>query len=155
LSDFYDLLVKTYRSAKVPLADRSLFEAAFELLIPLKMVRFTIAYVDPYPVAVSIDLLYKDVIFGWFGGMDRSFASFLPTELITWNILKWGSENGFRIYDFGGAGKPDEEYGVRDFKAKFGGELVCFGRNSYIHSPIFLNFSKLAYGILRSVLYAK
>jgi len=33
-----------------------------------------------------------------------------------------GVGNGYRLYDFG-TGRPDVEYGVRDFKAKFGGEL--------------------------------
>ncbi|MEJ2284847.1 MAG: GNAT family N-acetyltransferase, partial [Desulfobacterales bacterium] len=154
LSHCYDLLKKSYRLAKVPLADRSLFEAAYKILTPFKMVRFTIAYIESSPIAVSVDLLYKDIIFGWYGGMNRSFASFMPSELITWNILKWGSENGFQTYDFGGAGWPEEEYGVRDFKAKFGGELVCFGRNICIHAPIFLHLSKIGYGILRPLLFA-
>ena len=53
------------------------------------------------------------------------------------------------MYDFGGAGKPDEEYGVRDFKAKFGGELVCYGRNTCVHAPVLLQFSRFGYDILR------
>jgi len=37
-----------------------------------------------------------------------------------------------------GAGKPDESYGVREFKAKFGGNLVEHGRfemifNKYLY----------------------
>jgi lipid II:glycine glycyltransferase (peptidoglycan interpeptide bridge formation enzyme) len=85
------------------------------------MVRFTLARVGQASAAVSVELVYKDVIYGWFGGMDRAYGSFLPNELLTWHILKWGTEKGFRLYDFGGAGKPDEEYGVSNFKAKFGG----------------------------------
>ncbi|MDH4208252.1 MAG: hypothetical protein OEV76_05210, partial [Anaerolineae bacterium] len=50
-----------------------------------------------------------------------------------------------RVYDFGGAGKADEEYGVRDFKAKFGGDLVCYGRNTCVHAPFRLAMSKLGY----------
>ena len=33
-----------------------------------------------------------------------------------------------------GAGSPDEDYGVRDFKAKFGGRLVEPGRFISTHS---------------------
>jgi serine/alanine adding enzyme len=65
--------------------------------------------------------------------------------------LEWGVENGYRVYDFGGAGKPDEEYGVRDFKAKFGGKLVCYGRNVYVHSQVRLELSKLGYTIYRAL----
>ena len=34
-----------------------------------------------------------------------------------------------------GAGKPNEDYGVRDFKLQFGGELVEHGRYNNIFNP--------------------
>jgi len=147
----YDLLRKTYQAARIPLADRSLFEAAFALLYPKGMVRFTLASVGQAPVAVSVELLYKDVVYGWAGGMDRDYSSYMPNELLMWHILEWGAENGYRVYDFGGAGKPDEEYGPREFKAKFGGDLVCYGRNTYVHSQARLMLSKLGYVIYRAL----
>lgn len=145
----YDLLRRTYRAARVPLVDRSLFEAAFDLLYPKNMVRFTLAHVGQTPVAASVELLYKDIAYGWYGGMDRAYRSYMPNDLLTWHILQWGAENGYATYDFGGAGKPDEDYGVRTFKAKFGGELVCFGRNTCVHSPRLLRLSTLGYRIYR------
>jgi len=145
----YELLRQTYQNVQVPLADYSLFKAAFEILYPKGMIRFTLAHVQQTPVAASIELLYKDIIYGWFGGVDRAYGSFVPNELLMWDILEWGSKNGYRLYDFGGAGKADEEYGVRDFKAKFGGDLVSFGRNVYVHAPFSLRLSKLGYGISR------
>jgi serine/alanine adding enzyme len=148
----YDLLSKTYQAARVPLADHSLFQAAFDLLYPKNMVRFSLAYVDQTPVAVSVELLYKDIVYGWYGGVDRAYSSDTPNELLMWHILRWGIENNYGVYDFGGAGEPDEEYGVRDFKAKFGGELVCYGRNTFIHSPRLLELSKLGYNLYRRLL---
>jgi len=145
----YDLLRQTYQAAKVPLADSSLFEAAFELLYPKGMVRYSLARLGEIPVATSVELLYKDVIFGWYGGVDRAYGSYVSNELLMWSILQWGAKNGCRLYNFGGAGRPNEEYGVRDFKAKFGGDLVSFGRNRYIHKPLLLRLSKLGYGVLR------
>jgi len=149
----YDLLRKTYQAARVPLADSSLFEAAYDVLSPKGMVRFTLAYIDQKPVGVSVDLTYNRVIYGWYGGVDREYRSHVPNEVLMWNILKWGAENGYRVYDFGGAGDPDAEYGVRDFKAKFGGDLVSFGRNICVHSPILLGMSKWGYKILRRFMY--
>ena len=149
----YDLLRQTYRAARVPLADRSLFEAAFDLLYPKGMVRFTLARLGQTPAAASVELIYKDVIYGWYGGVDRAYGSYVPNELLVWHILKWGAENGYGLYDFGGAGKPDEEYGVRDFKAKFGGELVCFGRNTCVHAPFLLRLGELGYHVYRSLLW--
>ena len=145
----YDLLWKSYTAARVPLADRSLFEAAFNVLRPHGMVKFWLARVGEAYVATSVELIYKDTIYGWYTGVDRAYASYTPGELLMWHILKWGVENGYRLYDFGGAGRPDEEYGVRDFKAKFGGELVSFGRNTYVHMPRLLWLSRRGYCLLR------
>ncbi len=152
LEDGYSLLKRTYLHARVPLADQSLFQAAFEVLAPRGMFMAALAAVQGVPAAVSYELLYKDVITGWYGGMDRTFTAYVPNELLMWHILRNGCEKGYRVYDFGGAGKPDEKYGVRDFKAKFGGELVCYGRNTWVPKPVLLNISKLGYSIYRNLL---
>lgn len=148
----YDLLERTYQRANVPLAHRSLFESAFDVLYSKEMVKFFNAYVDGIPVSTSVELFYKDVIYGWYGGMDRTYTTYTPNELLMWHILGWGAENNYRVYDFGGAGKPDEDYGVRDFKAKFGGDLVNFGRNVWISHPNIFHISKAGYEIYRRVL---
>jgi lipid II:glycine glycyltransferase (peptidoglycan interpeptide bridge formation enzyme) len=148
----YELLQQTYKAAHVPLSDRSLFEAAFHVLHPKGMIRFTLAYVDQTPVATSIDLLYKDVIYGWYGGVDRDYARYMPNELLTWHILEWGAEHGYAVYDFGGAGKPDEDYGPRAFKAKFGGTLVNYGRNIFVHLPLTLKLSQASFKLVRMFL---
>jgi hypothetical protein len=152
ISVAYDLIQKSYAYAQVPLADQSLFQAAFDVLHPKDMVKFWLARLDDVYVGASVELLHRDVMYGWYGGVDRDYSSHVPGELLTWHILKWGAEHGYRMYDFGGAGKPDEDYGVRDFKAKFGGKLVCFGRNTYVHSPLLLRISEVGYQVYRRLL---
>jgi lipid II:glycine glycyltransferase (peptidoglycan interpeptide bridge formation enzyme) len=116
------------------------------------MARFVLAQIDDTSVACSLELLYKDTIYGWYGGTDRQYGKHNPSEIMHWRIFEWGAKQGFSIYDFGGAGKPDEEYGVRDFKAKFGGELVDLGRYTCIHAPLRLKLSKVAYRLYQQVL---
>jgi lipid II:glycine glycyltransferase (peptidoglycan interpeptide bridge formation enzyme) len=88
-------------------------------------------------------------VYGWYGGLNRAFSSYSPNEIMMWHILEWGAKNGYRCYDFGGAGKPDVEYGVRDFKAKFGGTQVSFGRNVYVHKPFLMGIAELGYNFVR------
>lgn len=152
ISTGYALLSQTFHLAHVPLADFSLFEAAFDILFPKNMVRFTLAKVDQIPAAISVELLYKDTVYGWFGGMNRELSSYNPNEMLMWEILKWSAENGYRTYDFGGAGRPDEEYGVRQFKAKFGGELVNFGRIVWVQYPEYFGIIKSLYEIYRRMM---
>lgn len=149
---WYNLIERTYNAANVPLAPPSLFEAAFAILQPRGMVKFLLARVGLTYVAASAELLYKDVIYGWYGGTDRNFAKYYPTELLLWHIFEWGATHGYRVYDFGGAGSPTEDYGVRDFKLKFGGELVCYGRNTYVHAPYRLKLSKWGYMLYRRLM---
>jgi lipid II:glycine glycyltransferase (peptidoglycan interpeptide bridge formation enzyme) len=61
--------------------------------------------------------------------------------------MEWGHNNGYEKFDFGGAGKPDEEYGVRDYKLKFGGELVNWGRFQKVHKPFLMRVGKLGFKI--------
>lgn len=151
LAAWYALIKKTYFAARVPLADISMFQAAHEVLAPKGMARYYLARIGSTYVAATAELPYKDVIYGWYSGVDRAFASEYPGELLMWEILRWGAENGYKTYDFGGAGKPDEYSGVREFKAKFGGRLVCFGRNTKVLAPFLLHWSKLGYAVYRQV----
>jgi CelD/BcsL family acetyltransferase involved in cellulose biosynthesis len=144
-----DLLRTTYARARVPGPDPTLLQAAFDVLHPAGMAIFVLARVEGEPAAASVELPWGDVVYGWYGGVDRRFVKHLPGELLMWHVLSWGAEHGFRTYDFGGAGRPGEEYGVRDFKAKFGGELVAFGRHVRVHAPARMRVATAGYGLAR------
>jgi serine/alanine adding enzyme len=115
-------------------------------------VRFLLVRVGGTAVGCSAELIHKDTVYGWYGGSDRAFSRYIPNDLLVWHILEWGARNGYRVYDFGGAGAPDEDYGVRDFKAKFGGQLVNFGRSTHVHAPVRLRCSTVGYRFLRRFL---
>jgi serine/alanine adding enzyme len=143
---------ESYAAAHVPLADPSLFGSAFDILYPKGMVKFLVGRVKDTYVAASATLLYKDVIYGWYRGFNRAYSSYLPNDIMVWYLLKWAAENGYRVFDFGGAGRPDKDYGPRRFKAKFGGTLVNYGRNICVHAPVRLRLSKKVYNIARRFL---
>lgn len=145
----YDLIQKSYAAAQVYLADFSFFETAFEILQPHGMIKFFLGKVGDVSVASSVELPYKNIVYGWYSGVDRDYSNYYPGEVLIWHVLEWSATNGYTVYDFGGAGHPDEDYGVRRFKAKFGGELVNFGRNTCVHRPMALQLSKAGYEIYR------
>jgi CelD/BcsL family acetyltransferase involved in cellulose biosynthesis len=149
LGPWYEMLQETYRRARVPLADRSLFEAAFDELQNKGMAKFFCVRVKDELAACSLELAFKDTIYGWYGGSNRDFSNYCPNEVLIWRVLEWAALNGYREYDFGGAGKPGEDYGVRDFKSKFGGKSIAVGRNRCIHAPLTFELGKLAYAVYR------
>ena len=148
----YRLLREVYRRIQVPLADQSLFTAAWDILYPVGMFKILLVRVEGATIGALTLLLYKDTILYWYTGVDKAYAAYRGGDLLVWYVLEWGSAHGYRIFDFGGAGKPDEPYGVRDFKAKFGGELVNFGRDVCVHAPLLLKLSETGYGLLRRFL---
>jgi lipid II:glycine glycyltransferase (peptidoglycan interpeptide bridge formation enzyme) len=148
----YELLRKTYSRARVPLADLSLFTSAFDNLHPRGAVKFFLAKLGDRYIAARAVLLYKKQMFDWYAGADSDYLDSYPNETLVHHILIWGCGNGFHSFDFGGAGRPDEKYGVRDFKARFGGRLVNYGRYVQVGSPGSLEISKKAYEIYRRFL---
>jgi lipid II:glycine glycyltransferase (peptidoglycan interpeptide bridge formation enzyme) len=145
----YSLLQEVYDRIRVPLADYSLFQAAFDILRPKGMAKFFMARTGDACIGTSIVLLYKDVVYGWYASASREYSSYKAGDLLNWHVLEWGAQNGYSSFDFGGAGKPDEDYGPRKFKAKFGGTLVNYGRNICVHAPSAFSISKRAYALMR------
>ena len=133
--EFYDILCETYRNIKMPLEDISLFNAIFELLAPKSMAKLFLAEYERKHIGGVLILTYKGIVYAWYGGAYKEYSQSRPFDLLIWYAITWGSENGYKILDFLGAGKPNEKYGVRDFKKQFGGELVNFGYYKKIHSP--------------------
>lgn len=155
IPDMYAVLQEIYGRIQVPLIDLSFFETAFDILHSRGMMEVFVARFQGVDIGVLTLLLHKDIALYWYTGSLREYARCRAGDLMVWHVLEWASQRGFRLFDFGGAGKPDEPYGVRDFKAKFGGELVNYGRNICIHSPLTFKLSKVLYQAARSVLYSR
>jgi lipid II:glycine glycyltransferase (peptidoglycan interpeptide bridge formation enzyme) len=77
----------------------------------------------------SVCTYWNNVVYEWFVcGKDGHFKNVYPSSLATWSSILYAANNGYQYVDMMGAGKVGEYYGVREFKAKFGGELVEYGR---------------------------
>ncbi|WP_214041482.1 lipid II:glycine glycyltransferase FemX [Methanoculleus sp.] len=148
---FYDLLGETYNNVKVPLVDISLFESAFRELVPRGVAKFFLArYEDNYIGARAV-LLYRDRIYDWYAGAAVDYLSLNANACLVWHILKWGRENNYSIFDFGGAGEPNKPYGPREFKRSFGGELVNYGRNVCTYSNGKTRVAELGFKVYRKI----
>ena len=143
----YQLLQSSYGRARVPLLGRELFEAALEHLPP-GCVRIRTAFDGNKPIASIVSLLYGGRVFSWYGGTLR-LPALSPFACLVWDDIRWGLENGFSIYDFGGAGWPHEDYGPRKFKASFGSQEVRYGRYLLTYSKLRLRLASFAYGVSR------
>ena len=146
---FYDIIQETYGNAKLPLADLSLFKSTFNILTPKNMAKFFLAKHEDKNIGAIVVLTYNGTIYDWYAGASIDYLRLLPNDILPWHVMEWGSDNKHHTFDFGGAGNPNEEYGVRDFKKQFGGKLVNFGRYQKIHSPIKMKIAESGFKVYR------
>ena len=96
--------------------------------------------------------VYKDTVYEWFVcGKDAEIKDIYSSVLATWAAIEYAANEGLTRFDFMGAGKPDQDYGVREFKSKFGGELVNYGRFVRINQKLHYQVGKLGLEILKKV----
>ena len=136
LKELYDILKITYDRASLPLADYSFFESFLQVFGKTNQVVCICVLVEEKIVGHRIILLHKKRIHDWYAGALPEYYEYYPNDIAVWATLKWGLDNGYQTFDFGGAGHPDKPYGVRDFKRKFGGDEVNYGVYTKIHQPI-------------------
>ena len=135
IDGFYEILFNLYRhKVRKPLFSKDFFEKIVELGEGLL---FVARYSDKV-IGGMVCVSFNDkILYEWFVCGDKNEYNHLhPSVYITYKVLQFAAEHGYEKFDFMGAGKPNVDYGVRDFKQKFGGELVEWGRYIYICNKI-------------------
>jgi len=149
VSQFYDVLKHLYKEkVKKPLPDWSLFEKFYYRKDVGRY--FLIEYKSKIIGGIMCPIFNKKVIYEWFVcGLDGKYKRIYPSVLATWAAIDYANFNNIDVFDFMGAGKPDQDYGVRDFKSKFGGQLVNYGRFEKVHKEFLMRIGKLGLKIYR------
>ena len=149
IESVYDILSDVYNYARIPFADRSMFLASYEILYPKGLCRYFGAFNDGILIGAICLLSYRNRLYDWYAGSLKQYLNKYPNDLLPWEVFRWGMQNGYVEFDFGGAGKPNKDYGVRDYKRKFGGELVNFGRFQKVHKPFEYSLAKISFSAWR------
>ena len=139
---YYELLQELYRTkVKMPLQPWSFFERLYHL----PSCRYLLVLYNEQVVGGSVCMtLENHGVYEWFAcGKDGVYRNIHPSSVTKYIGMKFAADNGYKIFDMMGAGKPNESYGVRDFKAEFGGELVEHGRFLYVRKPLLYWIGKM------------
>lgn len=84
----------------------------------------------------------------YYCGIRDYHKKIFPTHLAVLAAIEYAIDNNIPIIDFMGAGKPGDQYGVRNYKSQFGGQLVEHGRFIKIQNPFMYKIGKLGLKIL-------
>jgi len=150
IRQFYDILNNLYiKKVKTPLYPLSFYEYLFQqpyskfLLVRLKdkIVGGTVCVTQP-----------GHAVYEWFAcGEDGVYKNIYPSTVATYAAIQYAANNGYHHFDMMGAGKPDESYGVREFKAKFGGQLMEHGRFQTVLNPLLYKIGVMGVTIMKKL----
>lgn len=137
IKEYYDILLDLYKTkVKTPLFDFEFFEKMHKC----DWAKFILVKLNDEIIGGTVCVCLDGVgVYEWFAcGRDGVYKNIYPSTLATYSGIEYAVVNGYPLFDMMGAGKPTEDYGVRDFKSKFGGKLVEHGRfvkiqNSFLY----------------------
>lgn len=153
--EYYSILDNLYRTkVKTPLFPLSFFEALYHhpdgrfILVGLPNAEEKIEIIGG---TVCVEYAGK-CVYEWFvSGRDGEWKSVFPSSVATYAGIRYAAEHGCPRFDMMGAGTPDEAYGVRDFKARFGGMEVEHGRFLCVTKPLLYKIGVLGVTILKKL----
>ena len=150
IAQYYQILHDLYvNKIKKPLFPFPFFKILFEK----NLAKFILVkWQDKIIGGIVSPVLPDKIIYEFYiCGLDQEYKDLSPSVMATYAAIEYGFKNNLKTFDFMGAGKPDEDYGVRDFKAKFGGELVEHGRYLKINNPFLYSLGKTALSLLAKI----
>ena len=149
--EYYILLSDLYKNkVKSPLFPFSFFEK----LLQQTSSAFLLVEFEEKIVGGTVCVgLAGRALFEMFAcGKDGVYKNVFPSELATFAGMQYAVKKGYPMFDMMGAGKPDDGgYGVRDFKLKFGGALVEYGRYVHVCNRLLYGIGKLGVKIMKKV----
>ena len=150
VTEFYGVLRELYQNKiKTPLFPLQFFEKLYQTSFSKYIL---VRYADE--IVGGMVCVYDDeTVYEWFVcGKDGVYKNVSPSIMATYYAIRFAAENGFKHFDMMGAGAPgDGGYGVREFKAKFGGKLVEYGRFKYIsHKPLYA-LGKIGVSLMKKI----
>ncbi len=145
----FDVSVKqifdTYKRIGLPAPSRHFFDNAFLQLAPAGFLKLFVAKLDGHIIGSRMELSTGKHLYDWYAGADDDYKNRYPNDFIPYHMLFWAKNAAYELFDFGGAGKPDIPYGVREHKLKFGGTLVNYGRYEKVHKPLLMIVGRVGF----------
>jgi serine/alanine adding enzyme len=151
LSSLYQLLADAHRRLLIPFQGRPLFEAVFREFVSRGSGLMLMAKARERLLAGRVLLLHGGIAYDWYAGSTPQAKRLHADEWLTWKAMVAAKNLGAVQFDFGGAGKPDEDYGPREFKRRFGGGETNIGRYTRVLGRVRFGFANLAQDVLRRI----
>ena len=120
LDDFYQLHMKNRRRQGIPVQPKKFFNLLQNKLLNQGLGFILSAYLDDECIAAYIFLHWGETLTYKFGASNPERHNLRPNNLMMWEGIRWGCENGYCILDLGRSSISN--VGLRRFKNMWGAE---------------------------------
>lgn len=118
LKKFYNLHLHSRRRQGVPIQPLKFFELLGKNLIEPGLGFLLLAYHEEQCIAGAVYLHWQDTLTYKYGASLPNTLHLRPNNLIMWEAIQWGCNNGFNKLDMGKTALSNE--GLRTFKSRWG-----------------------------------
>ncbi len=147
IEEFYEILRDLYsRKVKKPLFPKSFFTALYKQ----QAGKYLLVYYEGKVIGGILSLIYpgKAMYEFYVCGLDYQYKNQHPSVMATWAAMEYATQNNITYLDFMGAGSPEKPYGVREFKSRFGGKQVEYGKFLCVLNPLLYKIGEAGLKIL-------
>lgn len=147
IREWYKILSELYRTkVKTPLWPEEFFLEAYRQRIGT----FLLVKHEGKIIGGTFCVMDESTVYEWFEcGLNNTYKEQYPSVMATYAGMRYAADNGYTRYDMMGAGEPGVPYGVRDFKAEFGGTLVEHGRFLCICKPFLYRLGAMGVKVMK------
>jgi FemAB-related protein (PEP-CTERM system-associated) len=112
---FEDLYSSNLRKLGTPCFPRRHFQALLENFRGMTDIREV--KLDGKSVAAVLSFYFRDQVLPYYGASDPRFNAVQPNNFMYFDLMRWGGQNGYHVFDFGRSKRVKGSY---DFKAHWG-----------------------------------
>lgn len=147
IREWYKVLAELYRTkVKTPLWPIDFFMEAYRQ----RIAKFLLVKHEGRVIGGSMVVSDERTVYEWFEcGLNAEYKDQYPSVMATYAGIQLAHQLDCKRYDMMGAGEPGVPYGVRDFKAEFGGQLVEHGRFLCVCKPILYKIGTIVVKLLK------
>lgn len=126
LERFYHIYAGNVRDLGSPVYPLNFFKALMETFNDSFILS---VWKDGEMVAGVLNFVFKDVLMPYYGGSRRDYFQYAVNDFMYWELMKYGCEKGYKVFDFG---RSKKDTGPYHFKRHWGFEPQGFNYHYYL-----------------------
>jgi FemAB-related protein (PEP-CTERM system-associated) len=129
LNDFYEILAKSYHQLGTPIFSKKFFRTFLDEFGTDAQI-LVVYDKKGTSVAGVLSFFYKDQVLPFYAGSLFEYRKLAPNDFMYWELMNYGSENGYKIFDFG---RSKIDTGSYHFKRHWGFKPVPLSYQYYLN----------------------